>query len=100
MRMIELLSQGVIALSTWAWLELHSSSFALLLVTLLAVAMLAVVATALLVTILRLWAAASLPAEHREPAYVLARPRPGAHRPVGGRGPRAPGAASCRLALI
>ncbi|WP_029145555.1 hypothetical protein [Microbacterium luticocti] len=96
--MIDTLSQGLIALSTWAWLEVHASSFAIVLATLLAVAVLAVVAAALLATLLRRWGAASLPFPVRAPAFALATPPRTVPRPVGGRGPRAPEAAFGRLA--
>ncbi|QAY60114.1 hypothetical protein ET475_09005 [Microbacterium protaetiae] len=98
--MVELLSQGMIALSTWAWLEVHSTSFAMMVAALLALAVVAIVAAAMLTVVLRLWAAA-LPAGRRERAFPAnaARP-PTLHRPVGGRGPRAPGAAFRRLALV
>jgi len=97
--MIDALSQGLIALTTWAWLEAHSTSLALLVATLLALTVLAVVAAAILATVLRRWATASLPAAVHEPAYILAIPRPVRHRPLGGCGQRAPGAARRRLAL-
>lgn len=97
--MTELLSQGLIALTTWAWLEVHSTSLVLLVATLLALTVLTVVAAAMLATVLRRWAMASLPAALHDPVYILAIPRPAPHRPVGGRGPRAPGAAPGRLAL-
>jgi hypothetical protein len=96
--MIELLSQGVIALTTWVWLETHSTSVALLVATLLALTVLSVVAAALLATVLRRRAAASLPEAVHEPPYAPAILPPEPHRPVGGRGPRAPGAAPARLA--
>lgn len=97
--MIELLSEGVIALTTWAWLEVHGTSFAVMLATLLAVTVLTVVAAAILATVLRHRAAASVPQAMREPAYALAIALPAPTRPVGGRGPRAPGAAFGRLAI-
>jgi len=96
--MIDTLSQGLIALTTWVWLEAHASSFALVLATLLAAMVVAVVAAVLLATMLRRWAAASLPVFVREPVFVLAAPVPAIPRPLGGRGPRAPGAAFGRLA--
>ena len=96
--MIDTLSQGLVALTTWAWLEAHATSFALVLAMLIAATVLAVVAAALLATMLRRWAAASLPAFVREPVFALATPPPASPRPLGGRGPRAPGAAFGRLA--
>ena len=98
--MTELLSQGLVVLSTWAWLEVHSTSLALMLAALVAGALLAVVAAALVATVLRRGGAACLPEAAHEPTYIVAVPGPTRHRPVGGRGARAPGAASGRLVLL
>ncbi|UUT36029.1 hypothetical protein [Microbacterium elymi] len=96
---MDLLSQSVIALSTWAWLELHSTSLTMLIATLLALAVLSIVAAAVLATVVRRLAAASIPATEREPFFRLAVPRATTRRPDGGRGPRAPGVVLGRLAL-
>ena len=94
------LSQAVIALSTWAWLEVHSSSVLVLVATLLAMAVVGMIAAAVLAVALRMLRLAHGPDAASGPIWVVAAFDRTAHRPRGGRGPRAPGGRLGRLALV
>ena len=96
---MDLLSQGAIALTTWVFLEAHSTSFAVLVASLATIVVIAIVVAAVRRAIVR-WMGASWVelvargAERRQSAPVSVT----RDRPSGGRGPRAPGAAPGRLA--